>query len=124
GSWRVLVPLIGVVAVRSWASTTLVTFLPTLANQRGAPPSEAAQVLTVFLISGAAGGFVGGATADRLGRDRVVIGSMLLSVPFGVLLGLQTHVGPLFWIAAVASGFFLNGSWISLTVRGQESVPG
>jgi len=22
------------------------------------------------------------------------------------------------------SGFFLNGSWISLTVRGQESVPG
>ena len=23
-----------------------------------------------------------------------------------------------------ACGFFLNGSWISLTVRGQESVPG
>jgi FSR family fosmidomycin resistance protein-like MFS transporter len=78
----------------------------------------------VFLISGAAGGFAGGAAADRLGRDRVVIGSMLLSVPFGVLLGLQPQFGPLFWIAALASGFFLNGSWISLTVRGQESVPG
>ena len=123
-NWQVLVALVGVVAVRSWASTTLVTFLPTLATQRGAPPSEAAQVLTVFLIAGALGGFAGGAAADQLGRDRVVIGSFLLSVPFGIVLGLLGDFGPAFWIAAAASGFFLNGSWISLTVRGQESVPG
>src|SRR5919202_5036216 len=123
-NWQVLVALVGVVAVRSWASTTLVTFLPTLATQRGAPPSEAAQVITVFLIAGALGGFAGGAAADRLGRDRVVIGSFLLSVPFGIVLGLLGDFGPAFWIAAAASGFFLNGSWISLTVRGQESVPG
>jgi FSR family fosmidomycin resistance protein-like MFS transporter len=122
--WRLLSALIGVVALRSWASTSQVTFLPTLATQRGASPSEAAQVLTVFLIAGAAGGFVGGAAADRVGRDRVVVGSLLLSVPFGLLLALQSEFGPLFWIAALASGFFLNGSWISLTVRGQESVPG
>jgi FSR family fosmidomycin resistance protein-like MFS transporter len=123
-NWRLLAVLVGVVALRSWASTTLVTFLPTLATQRGAVPSEAAQVLTVFLISGALGGFAGGAAADRLGRDRVVIGSMLLSVPFGVFLALQSDFGVAFWAAAVACGFFLNGSWISLTVRGQESVPG
>jgi FSR family fosmidomycin resistance protein-like MFS transporter len=122
--WRLLGALVGVVALRSWASTTLVTFLPTLATQRGAQPSDAAQVLTVFLIAGAAGGFAGGAAADRLGRDRVVIGSLLLSVPFGVTLGLLPEFGPAFWVAAIASGFFLNGSWISLTVRGQESVPG
>jgi MFS transporter, FSR family, fosmidomycin resistance protein len=122
--WRILGMLIGVVALRSWASTTLVTFLPTLATEIGAEPAQAAQVLTVFLISGAIGGFVGGAAADRLGRDRVVIGSLLLSVPFGLFLALQTHFGPAFWLAAAGSGFFLNGSWISLTVRGQESVPG
>jgi MFS transporter, FSR family, fosmidomycin resistance protein len=124
GSWRVLLPLIGVVAVRSWASTTLVTFLPTLATERSSTPSEAAQVLTVFLISGAIGGFAGGAAADRVGRDRVVIGSLLLSAPFGVMLGVLGEFGAAFWLAAAASGFFLNGSWISLTVRGQESVPG
>ena len=78
-NWHVLALLIGVVALRSWASTTLVTFLPTLATERGAPPTEAAQVLTVFLISGAVGGFVGGAAADRLGRDQVVIGSLRFS---------------------------------------------
>jgi FSR family fosmidomycin resistance protein-like MFS transporter len=122
--WRLLGALVSVVALRSWASTTLATFLPVLATQRGAAPTDAAQVLTVFLIAGAAGGFAGGAAADRLGRDRVVIGSLLLSVPFGVLLGLLGQVGPPFWLAAAGSGFFLNGSWISLTVRGQESVPG
>ncbi len=124
GHWRLLGILISVVALRSWASTALVTFLPTLATVRGAPPNEAAQVLTVFLISGAIGGFAGGAAADRLGRDRVVIGSLLLSVPFSVTLALLGTFGPAFWVAAALSGFFLNGSWISLTVRGQESVPG
>ena len=123
-NWRILGMLIGVVALRSWASTTLVTFLPTLATQAGAAATEAAQVLTVFLISGALGGFVGGAAADKLGRDQVVIGSLLLSVPFGLYLAFQDQFGPSFWIAAAGSGFFLNGSWISLTVRGQESVPG
>jgi FSR family fosmidomycin resistance protein-like MFS transporter len=123
-NWRILGALIGVVALRSWASATLVTFLPVFATQRGALPSEAAQVLTVFLIAGAIGGFAGGAAADRLGRDRVVIGSLLLSVPFGVFLGIVGQFGLAFWIATAACGFFLNGSWISLTVRGQESVPG
>ncbi len=121
--WRILAGLVAVVALRSWASSTLTTFLPVLASERGAPQADAAQVLTVFLVAGAIGGFVGGAISDRVGRDRVVVGSFLLSVPFGVALGFMTDAGPLFWLAAAASGFFLNGSWISLTVRGQESVP-
>jgi MFS transporter, FSR family, fosmidomycin resistance protein len=121
--WRLLSVLISVVGLRAWASTTLTTFLPLLATRHGAAPSDAAQVLTLFLIAGAIGGFAGGAASDRLGRDRVVIGSLLLSVPFGVVLGFLDQFGPLFWLAAGASGFFLNGSWITLTVRGQESVP-
>jgi FSR family fosmidomycin resistance protein-like MFS transporter len=121
--WRLLSALIAVVALRSWASSTLTTFLPLLATQRGAPATDAAQVLTLFLIAGAIGGFAGGIVSDRLGRDRVVIGSLLLSVPFGVALGLLGEFGWAFWLAAGACGFFLNGSWISLTVRGQESVP-
>jgi FSR family fosmidomycin resistance protein-like MFS transporter len=122
--WHVLGVLISVVGLRSWASTTIVTFLPVLATERGATPSEAAQILTVFLISGAVGGFVGGWTADRIGRDRVVIGSLLISVPFGVALALVDTFGPGYVALAALTGFFLNGSWISLTVRGQESVPG
>jgi MFS transporter, FSR family, fosmidomycin resistance protein len=121
--WRVLAALVAVVAMRSWASTTFTTFLPVLASDHGASAAEAAEVLTVFLIAGALGGFVGGAVSDRFGRDRVVIGSLLLSVPFGVGVALMGDFGLAFWVAAGGSGFFLNGSWISLTVRGQESVP-
>ena len=121
--WRLLAALIGVVALRSWASATLITFLPLLATERGAALADAAQVLTVFLICGAIGGFTGGAVSDYLGRDRVVIGSMLISVPFGVALGFLDQFGPAFWLCAGLCGFFLNGSWIPLTLRGQESVP-
>jgi FSR family fosmidomycin resistance protein-like MFS transporter len=122
--WRLLVVLVGIVAVRSWASTTLTTFLPVLATQHGAEPAHAAQVLTVFLVSGAIGGLAGGAAADRLGRDRVVVGSLLLSVPFGLFLASISWFDLTFWLAAAAVGFFLNGSWVSLTVRAQESIPG
>jgi len=122
--WRLLVVLVSVVAVRSWASTSLSTFLPVLATRHGAEPAQAAGVLTVFLISGGLGGLVGGAAADRLGRDRVVIGSLLLSVPFGVYLGVVGWFDLSVWLAAAAVGFFLNGSWVSLTVRAQESIPG
>jgi MFS transporter, FSR family, fosmidomycin resistance protein len=122
--WRLLAVLVSIVAVRSWASTTLATFLPVLATQRGAEPAQAAQVLTVFLVAGAVGGFAGGAAADRLGRDRVVVGSLLLSVPPGLFLASLGHFDLTFWLAAAVVGFFLNGSWISLTVRAQESIPG
>jgi FSR family fosmidomycin resistance protein-like MFS transporter len=122
--WRLLGALVSVVTVRSWASTALTTFLPLFATQRGAEPAQAAQVLTVFLIAGAIGGFAGGAAADRLGRDRVVIGSLLSSVPFGILLGSLQQFDLTFWVTAGLVGFFLNGSWISLTVRAQESIPG
>ena len=122
--WRLLVVLVSVVAVRSWASTSLTTFLPVLATRHGAEPAQAAEVLTVFLISGGIGGLVGGVAADRLGRDRVVVGSLLLSVPFGVYLGVVGWFDLTVWIAAAAVGFFLNGSWVSLTVRAQESIPG
>jgi FSR family fosmidomycin resistance protein-like MFS transporter len=122
--WRLLGALVSIVTVRSWASTALSTFLPLLATQRGAEPAQAAQVLTVFLISGAIGGFAGGVAADRLGRDQVVVGSLLLSVPFGIFLGSLEQFDLTFWLATAAVGFFLNGSWISLTVRAQESIPG
>jgi MFS transporter, FSR family, fosmidomycin resistance protein len=122
--WRLLGVLISVVGLRSWASSTLVTFLPVLAVLRHATPSEGAHALTLFLVAGATGGLLGGAAADRLGRDRVVVGSLLLSIPFGLLLATLDQFGPPFLISALACGFFLNGSWVSLTVRAQESVPG
>jgi MFS transporter, FSR family, fosmidomycin resistance protein len=121
---RILSGLIAVVTTRSWAVTAFQTFLPLYAASRGADALQAAQTLTVYLVAGALGGVVGGSVADRLGRDRVIIGSMLLSAPFSLALAFQNDVGPLFLLCAAVSGFMLNGSFVVLTVRGQESIPG
>jgi FSR family fosmidomycin resistance protein-like MFS transporter len=121
---RLLGGLIAVVTTRSWAVAVFQTFLPLYAASKGADAQEAAHTLTVYLVVGALGGLVGGSVADRLGRDRVIIGSLLLSAPFSLALAFQNEVGPLFWFCAAMSGFLLNGSFVVLTVRGQESIPG
>lgn len=121
---RMLAGLVSVAATRSWASALLSSFLPVYAVSRGLAAVDAPQILTVFLLSGAIGGLVGGWLADRVGRDTVIIGSMLVAAPVCVLLGLQESVNPVFLATAAASGMLLNGSFVVLAVRGQESMPG
>jgi FSR family fosmidomycin resistance protein-like MFS transporter len=54
----------------------------------------------------------------------VIIVSLLLAAPFCVLLAVQDSVGPAFVVATSVSGLLLNGSFVVLAVRGQESMPG
>jgi MFS transporter, FSR family, fosmidomycin resistance protein len=121
---RMLAGLISVAATRSWATALLSSFLPVYAVTRGLAAVDAPQLLTVYLLSGAFGGLLGGWLADRVGRDRVIVASMLVAAPFCVLLGLQSSVTPVFVVATAVSGMLLNGSFVVLAVRGQESMPG
>jgi MFS transporter, FSR family, fosmidomycin resistance protein len=122
--WRMLGSLVVVVGLRASAAAATVSFIPLLARQRGATIDQGAHILTAYLVAGALGGLVGGFAADRWGRDRVIIASLLLSVPFGLVAALTTDAGLLFAGAAALAGFMLNGSFVVLTIRGQESVPG
>jgi MFS transporter, FSR family, fosmidomycin resistance protein len=121
---RLLSSLVVVVGLRAWTAAATVTFIPLLAGQRGLSIDQGAQVLTVYLIAGACGGLVGGFAADRWGRDRVIVTSLLLSVPCGLFMALTSDTGIWFVLSAAASGFLLNGSFVVLTIRGQESLPG
>ena len=49
--------------------------------------------------------------------------SLIAAVPCVLTLAAQLSVGPVFAAAVVGSGLFLNGSFVVLTVRGQESLP-
>jgi len=49
------------------------------------------------------GGLIGGFVSDRFGRDRTIITSLLLSVPFGLYLALVPSAGWDFALAAIAS---------------------
>ena len=121
---RMLVGLISVSATRAWATALVSSFLPVYAVSRGVTIIDASRLLTLYLLSGAVGGLIGGWLADRVGRDRVIITSLLCAAPFCVLLATQTEVGPAFLIATAVSGMLLNGSFVVLAVRGQESMPG
>jgi MFS transporter, FSR family, fosmidomycin resistance protein len=121
---RTLGALLLVTALRSWAGAAIITFVPLLATQRGASLDRAASALTAFLFAGAVGGVVGGYVSDRIGRDRTIVGSVLLAIPCGLYVALVDSTGLDFILAAAASGFFLNGSFVVMTVRGQNSVPG
>ena len=121
---RMLISLISVSVTRAWASALVITFLPLYAVTLGASVVDAARLLTLFLLSGAVGGLAGGWLADRIGRDRVIIASLLAAAPFCTLLAGQDAVGPVLILATAVSGLLLNGSFVVLAVRGQESMPG
>ncbi|MDP9245039.1 MAG: MFS transporter [Chloroflexota bacterium] len=121
---RMLAGLISVSATRAWATALVSSFLPVYAVSRGVSIVDASRLLTLYLLAGAIGGLIGGWLADRVGRDRVIVASLLCAAPFCVLLALQDSVGPAFVLATAVSGLLLNGSFVVLAVRGQESMPG
>jgi FSR family fosmidomycin resistance protein-like MFS transporter len=78
--------------------------------------------LFVFLLSVAAGTFIGGPVGDRIGRKYVIWVSILGVAPFTLLL---PHVG-LAWTAvlSVVIGLILSSAFTAILVYAQELMPG
>ncbi len=78
--------------------------------------------LFAFLFAVAAGTVLGGPVGDRVGRKRVIWGSILGVAPFTLLL---PHVG-LFWtgVLSVIIGLILASAFSAILVYAQELVPG
>lgn len=78
--------------------------------------------LFVFLFAVAAGTVAGGPIGDRIGRKRVIWGSILGVAPFTLML---PHVG-LFWtgILSAVIGLILASAFSAILVYAQELVPG
>jgi FSR family fosmidomycin resistance protein-like MFS transporter len=71
------------VVLRSAIQMVFGQFLPLyLIKERGFTPIAAAGALSLFQAAGAFGGFMGGYSTDRFGGRRVIIWSMIGSVPF------------------------------------------
>lgn len=121
---RLIAALVSVAGLRSWANALMISFIPVYAVRLGLSVHESPQLLTLFLIFGIAGSFAGGWLGDRFGRDRMIVLSLLGAVPFCILLAAQREVGSGFLVATAGTGMLLNASFVLLTVRGQESLPG
>ncbi|RME41840.1 MAG: MFS transporter [Caldilineae bacterium] len=75
----------------------------------GVGMTEVGVIFGLFSVASIAGGFLGGALTDRLGRKVVLILGLLISAGTSLVMGLVGSL-PLFFAAAVLVGLFANAS--------------
>jgi FSR family fosmidomycin resistance protein-like MFS transporter len=102
---------------------SLQTFYTFYLMQKFALPLQQAQMyLFAFLLATAVGTVAGGPIGDRIGRKRVIWGSILGVAPFALLL---PHVD-LLWtgVLSVLIGLILASAFSAILVYAQDLVPG
>jgi FSR family fosmidomycin resistance protein-like MFS transporter len=116
-----LARLWGIGVLREFVSASYVTFLAVLWTERGASLTVASLALTVYALSGVVGDLVGGRLSDRVGRRRVILGSVVGALPFFYLFLLTD--GALSFLFLALAGAVLIASIPVSVVFGQELVP-
>jgi FSR family fosmidomycin resistance protein-like MFS transporter len=121
--WGAFLSLSSIITMRSMMSFGLTAFIPLwLVSARGIPRSRATLALTVMLLAGAGATLAGGRLADRFGRRRVLVASLLPLAPL-IALTLATP-GPAVLIPLALTGAFSIASYSVAVVMGQEYLPG
>lgn len=121
--WKPMTILYFLVFLRSVVQITFNQFLPLfLHTERGYTLAGASLSLTVYLVGGTLGGLAGGHLADRFGGRRIILVSMIGSVPF-LALFLLTR-GPLSAACLFASGLLLLFTLPVNVIMAQELAPG
>jgi MFS transporter, FSR family, fosmidomycin resistance protein len=92
GTWRalrrILLPIAGIVAARSFMTAALTTYLPTMLSSEGASLWLAGGSLAIIELAGTIGVSLSGTLSDRLGR-RPVLAFVLSTAPLLTLLFLH-----------------------------------
>ncbi len=117
-----LVLLWFVIVTKSLAETAFSNFLAVMITARGASTFAGGAGISVFLLAGAVGGFLGGSLASRLGAKWVLFMSATLAAPFYLLF----LYGPtsLSLVFLAAAGLFTFSSIPVGVVAAQELLPG
>ena len=126
--WRDLRPyakplglLYAIVVLRTLTANSLSVFLPVLLTSQGMGVGQASAAVSLYLGVSTVGGFLGGPLSDAFGARRVIIWTLVASVPF-LLLGQLTSGWTL--TALVAMGGFLLQSTLPVNVTfGQQIAP-
>ena len=119
--WGRLSRLCAIITLRSWGYSGLVVFIPLLLHEQGVSLSLAGRALFVFLFFGALGGMLGGHLSDRIGRQQVIVVSL---VSFPLLMAAAMRLsGPLSWLFLAIAGISLLASFSVTVVFAQELLP-
>ena len=90
-----------------------VTFMPVLLTSQGTSIANASLAATCYLLVSGVGGFSGGPLADRFGPRRVILISLLSSVPF---MAAASQLSGWWFTAAVSVGGLLLQSTLPVNV--------
>src|SRR3954470_9798201 len=121
--WGAFGRLTAAVSVRSGVYFGLQSFVPVwFIHHYGTSEAAGNAALSVMLVAGAVGTLVGGRLVDRIGRRRVLVGSMALQFPL-LLLFMAAGRGALAGVLLGAVGFVTIMSFSVTVVMGQEYLP-
>ena len=121
GEPRGMALLLAVIGLRSVAHMGLFTFVPLWEVAKGNGAAYGTRLLSLFLLAGAAGTLAAGPLADRFGRRRVLLWSLVAASPL-----VFTYVavgGGLGAVALIASGPVIIGTFGVTLVMSQEYLP-
>ncbi|WP_439019943.1 MFS transporter [Bacillus thuringiensis] len=119
----VIILLVFLTFVRSWYGAGIGNFYQFyLIEHYGLSIKNAQYFVFAFMIAGVLGTFFGGPLADRFGKKKIIVFSMLGSAPLALLL---PHVS-LVWVVPLflCIGFISSSSFSVIVVYAQELVPG
>jgi FSR family fosmidomycin resistance protein-like MFS transporter len=121
--WSAFSRLTAAVSVRSGVYFGLQSFVPVwFIHHYGTSEAAGNAALSAMLVAGAAGTLVGGRLVDRIGRRRVLVGSMALQLPL-LLAFMAAGGGVLAGVILGAVGFVTIMSFSVTVVMGQEYLP-
>lgn len=109
--------------MRSSIHSGISTYLPIFFIKfRDFSTAAAGSLVTAFLMGGVIGTYIGAILSDRLGAKKILLGSILLSIPG---IGLITIASSQFMalVAVFTAGFCLIGSFATTTIFVQSLMP-
>jgi FSR family fosmidomycin resistance protein-like MFS transporter len=121
--WGAFTTLAGVVSIRSGVYFGLQSFAPLwLIHTYGASEASGNSALAGMLFAGALGTLVGGRLVDRIGRRKVLVGSIVAQIPL-LLAFMLAPTGIVAGIVLAGIGFVTVMSFSVSVVMGQEYLP-
>lgn len=120
---RSLLLLTGVAAFQAWTQSSITAYMPRYLADLQISPSVYGVIIGLFTAGSAIGCMIGGDMADKIGKNKVIAGSLLLStIPLGLiaLTGFTLWLYPLMFLAGGLTG----GAYSVIVVQAQKVIPG